>query len=286
MPDKRKECAIIVCSCDAYEDLWDPFFHILHDEWTDKPKEWRVILNTETKEYKSPYYDIETLGIERNGKSLSWSNRMIKTLKCLDTEYVLIILDDYFQEKKIQQKKIDQVIEWMNSDPRISVFYFSNIHDMDDYHIQDGKYTGFELNKPGCPYCICAQTGIWRRKHILRYLNKRENVWQFEELGSERAGYYNYKIYSAIKDSDYIFRHQWEKGGAIHGGKWSKYVPDLIKKHDISIDFSKRGFYSPDIDGNPSIPEYIGKARMIFRPPLFRRILKRGRKKGSEINYT
>lgn len=279
MNDRKRECAVLVCSCDAYSDLWDPFFKILYDQWSDKPEEWRIILNTETKKYSNPYYNIETMGLERKGKKLTWSNRMFKTLNKIDTEYVLVILDDYFQEKKIVQSRIDEVIGWMNKDPDIAAFYFSNIQDMDKYHIKDNKYEGFELNKPGCPYCVCAQTGIWRRNHLIKYLCKYEDVWQFEEWASERAGYYKYKIYSAIKDSDYIFRHKWEMGGALRGGKWSQYVPTLLKEHDIEIDYSKRGFFSAEEDGNPSVPKDIGKLKRLFRPPFFKRLLKniRGR---------
>jgi hypothetical protein len=274
MVDRRKECAVLICSCDAYSDLWDPFFKILHDEWSDKPEEWRVILNTETKEYINSYYHVETMGIERTGRKLTWSNRFFKTLKKIDTEYVLIILDDYFQEKKIEQSRIDEVINWMNKNSDIAVFYFSNIQDMDKFHIRDNKYEGFELNEPGCPYCVCAQTGIWRRKCLMRYLCKYEDVWQFEELASERAGYYKYKIYSAIKDSDYIFRHRWEEGGALRGGKWSQYVPALLEEHGINVNYSKRGFYFPESDGNPSVPEDIGEIKRLFRPPFFRRMIK------------
>ena len=33
--DKSDQCSVIVCSCEAYKDLWYPFFYCLRENWKD-----------------------------------------------------------------------------------------------------------------------------------------------------------------------------------------------------------------------------------------------------------
>ena len=45
--EKSVSCAVVVCSCDKYSDLWDPYFELFKKFWADCP--YPVFLNTETK---------------------------------------------------------------------------------------------------------------------------------------------------------------------------------------------------------------------------------------------
>ena len=42
-----KRCALLLCTCDAYEDLWDPFFQLVNIYWKDIP--YNIYINTENK---------------------------------------------------------------------------------------------------------------------------------------------------------------------------------------------------------------------------------------------
>ena len=55
----KQELAILVNSCDKYEDAWDPFFKLLKIQWPDCP--YRIYLNTEFKNYVCDCFDVEVI---------------------------------------------------------------------------------------------------------------------------------------------------------------------------------------------------------------------------------
>ena len=73
-------CAILVNSCDAYEDVWELFFCALKDQWKDCDLE--IYLNTEKKTYK---FDGLRLNKVNNYAQLNlnkaWGGRLLETLK-------------------------------------------------------------------------------------------------------------------------------------------------------------------------------------------------------------
>ena len=86
------DCAVLVCSCDKYEDTWIPFFTLMKKYWSDCP--YQIYLNTETKQYK------DKLGmgvITLNSRpKYSWSKRLKNCLRQIDSQFVILILDDFF----------------------------------------------------------------------------------------------------------------------------------------------------------------------------------------------
>ena len=85
---KNNKLAVLITSCDAYEDVWDPFFLLLDIYWADIP--YRVYLNTETKQYnkKFKHFQVESLTLSdiSVNKNVSWSQRMKLALDRIDEE--------------------------------------------------------------------------------------------------------------------------------------------------------------------------------------------------------
>ena len=70
----NQDLTIIVCSCDAYEDLWYPYFEIFKNQWPDC--KYPIILNTESKTYSHDGLNIKCLNLytEENKKNIAWSD--------------------------------------------------------------------------------------------------------------------------------------------------------------------------------------------------------------------
>ena len=64
----KKECSILVTSCDKYEDAWKPFFSLLNIMWPTCP--YRIYLNTETKNHIEKI--INVVFVDFNGGDESW----------------------------------------------------------------------------------------------------------------------------------------------------------------------------------------------------------------------
>ncbi|HEM3582544.1 TPA: hypothetical protein U1B90_002248, partial [Streptococcus suis] len=75
-----KDTVILINSCDAYSDVWEPFFKILEKTWPEISN-YRIILNTETKQYQNQYFDVKVMNV-LPGKtpSIPWGERLLDVL--------------------------------------------------------------------------------------------------------------------------------------------------------------------------------------------------------------
>ncbi len=242
---------VIVSSCDKYEDLWEPFFKILKTEWKELgEKQIPIILNTEEKAFEYEGLNIRTLGLCKNGVILSWTARLRATLESIDTDYIILLLDDFFMQDPVKTEKISQYIKWMDENPRISTFCFKETYA--SKNIRDGKYEGFERRPLIGQYKFNCQAGLWRRDRLIEYLKKDENPWEWETIGNWRSYRHpSHLFYSHIPGVEHVFPYTYEISGTVfwgsgvYRGRW--FVPSVdpvFKKHGINIDYSIRGTVS------------------------------------------
>lgn len=232
----KEKCSILVNSCDTYSDTWDLFFNCLDEQWKKCP--FPIYLNTETKKYNLKDLNITCLNAD---PKLAWGKRLKESLKKIDTEYVLFMLDDFFITEKVDQKEIDQIIKWMDDDQNIAVFSFYRTN---TNNIKSNKYPKYELRPQKCEYKLNCQAAIWRREKLISYIRDHESAWDFELLGSIRANRYHEEFYSIIEGEHRPIMYV--SGGNIHRGKWVKETVQLAEKYNLDIDFSKRGFCNGD----------------------------------------
>ena len=105
-----KDIAVLVMSCDAYEDIWCAFYTLFNKYWKCP---YKVYFGSETKDNKN-FTTIKTQG--------SWTSRVRQTLEQLDTKYVIFLLDDFFLRKQVRQDIIDSAVAQF--DDNTAVFNF------------------------------------------------------------------------------------------------------------------------------------------------------------------
>lgn len=249
-------CTVLVCSCDKYEDIWDPFFTLYKKNCSNLNLP--IVLNTESKDYKFEGLDIKTLNLYgKDDKAVTWSQRLIDTLNCIDSELILMLLDDFFIVNAIDDQKINDCIKWMLNDRNIAAFYLVPLK---KDSINDNKYPGFVLRSKKDNYMLSCQAAIWRKEHLLKYLRPHESPWEFEVLGSKRCKRYDDKFYVySQNNSTKIIDYDWEIGGALHRGKWTKSGLKIINDNNIKIDTSIRGYYMPDEFKESKLNYYLSR---------------------------
>ena len=115
----KKRCTFLMSSCDNYEDLWNPFFQCLDKFWPDCP--YPICLSTEHKTFHSE----RPLHFERKKGNLAWSTRFMDALQQIDTEYVFLVLDDYFACDQVEDRYFEEVMDIMDKDSSIASFQFN-----------------------------------------------------------------------------------------------------------------------------------------------------------------
>lgn len=258
------DCTILIFSCDAYNDLWKPFFYFFHKHWRNCP--YQIILATESKNVNISDLDIHVI----HTGSGEWSARALKAVQQIDTKYLIVGLDDFFFYKDVDQEKLEQCINWMESNSDVVNFSFAPTLWPD---IDDGRFPGFELRPEHAEYRVNLQMGLWRRDIFEGLLRKHENVWQFEDFGTVRANRHKeWSFYAAEKKGPRVFTYDF--GGALWQGQWTFFAKQLLDENGFHIEYEKRGFNSQsssrqvDASPPPRLPlhkELLRKAKRFLK---------------------
>lgn len=239
---KTDECTVLVCSCDSYEDAWYPFFKLFHKYWPECPYE--IILNTESKRYSYDGLSIKCFQ-KYPDTNVPYGKRMIAHLKEIRTPFTMVLMDDFFFRRPVDEEGIQRVIDYLRGDPRAVVFSFQELKD--ELNRPSDKYPGWELRPVYGEYKYSFQAAVWRTDYLLKAWKKHETPWEWEGGGNSRSFTDKYDFYVLQRQADtpidYGFRHS---GMGIYRGKWViDSVEDLFRENDIHIDFSIRGVYTP-----------------------------------------
>lgn len=233
----NKNTAILVLSCDKYADAWQPFFLFFQKYWSDCP--FPVYLGTNEKVFSFP--NVKQIF---SRKQTTWSDELKTILQQIPETNIIIMLEDYFIYKKVNNEEVFQLIDEMQKQNaayiKLGAF--------------PAKYDGLWPYKPlkenpklgeiekGAKYRLCLQTALWNKNVLLNLLDIKENPWQFEIEASKRSNKLENPFLLVITNP---------KEKVVHGpiqyyctalsaGKWMRDAIRLCKKENIAIDTSQR----------------------------------------------
>ena len=231
----RKKLTILVNSCDAYSDVWPFFFSALNEYWPNRTIE--LVVNTENKQ-ELGFNNPDT--IIHNSSSKFWGERLVETLDDIQTDYIVMLYDDFIIEEFFDETILNDIIEWMEGDPNISAFYLDNLKLKKT--LNNNSFDKFEQIDPRADFRLNSAPGVWRKKDLQLFTGKEDSPWAWEVFGTYRTQRTIKKFYQS---NNKIYSFNGSKGGAIYRGKWVKeVVVDKAEKYKLNIDFNIRGFSS------------------------------------------
>lgn len=216
--------AVLVVSCDKYADLWDIFFELKRKNWSDC--RYKTYLGTNSIECKEK--DVISIYI---GEDISWADNVRGMLANIEEDRVLMLLEDFFIDKIIQEKSIEEALQ------------FAIKNDIDCLRLEplpaptmvtERKMKLGELN-PKAPYYVSTQPAIWKKSVLMELLHEGYSAWDFEQKNSaECARECTYNFWGAKK---YIFHHK----NGVERGKYYLSTTRFLKSEGIAVDYTKRG---------------------------------------------
>lgn len=240
-----RNCTILINSSDKYCDTWMPFFKLFKKNWPDCP--YPIILNTESMSYCDQKLEVKCLNIYRPNEKSDYGERLLRHLSEIKTEYVIMLLDDFFLRSQVRTEKLEFLIDEMDKHPDIATFSFEAINDSDN--IDDGVYGDYVLRNQCCEWKFNLQGALWRKDVLVSLIKPHENPWDLERMGTIRAFDCADKFY-ALKKQEQSPIDYGKKSGLTWGivrGKWvESSVVDLFRENGIEVDFQERGFLQPE----------------------------------------
>jgi len=231
--------SIIVLSSDGYSDCWIPFFTLLKTNFPDVDKN-EIILSTNTKTFKFPDLKIKTI---THGEKTAWSKRLKVCLKKAKNDIVLVMAEDMFLRSIIDVKKLKDFLALMKGADDIDHIRLLSTRDRTTI-VKGSTYNDLDEIEQKSKLRFLYLPGLWKKNILLKYLVNYESPFISEKLGDTRSWIYKHRFYvvsSKRTDNDEQF-YDCRPSGALFKGKWSNWVPALLKDYNVTIDFDKRGF--------------------------------------------
>lgn len=236
----NENIVMVVNSCDAYQDVLPMFFCALDEYWPSRS--FNVVINSESNldKIKEKNTSLHTVDNKNNYK---WGSRFLETLDDIQTEYIIMVYDDYILESTVNVEQLNNIVGFMDENPNTAAVYLNNIcmeSLVDDYN------SSLCLVKDKVDFRLNSAPAVWRRKDLMQYTGINDNPWAWEVFGSYRTFGDGKSFYAPCSEKYNIYDYSFKKGGAIYRGKWvSNVVIPKAKKYNLNIDFSERGF-TPD----------------------------------------
>jgi hypothetical protein len=234
--------SILINTTDSFEDCWIPFFTLFKKFWPEY--DGKIYLNTETKEFSYPGLNIISIQNSKDnpGIRITWSECLLRALNTIDTEIILYMQEDYFLKDFVKNDIVEKYVQLMQSNSEMDCIHLTDQGSPADKRSNfEHLYTIPQKHQDR----ICCQAALWKRDVLKQYPRTYETAWNFEWWGSKRA--------SILKHNFYVVDKTWVKLNtfeiipyiftAVIGGRWFREVVPLCEQNNITIDYSKRGFF-------------------------------------------
>lgn len=207
--------SVIVLSCDIYSVYWDWFFACKNKYWKNCP--YQTFLVTETKRCRY----CQTINVN----SPIWTKRFREALKQIETDYVIVMLEDYFIRKKVDQSRISTLIAYGNLIEDVAVFNFEKSYRENEKQI----LKDWAIQKQGQVYLNSTQPSWWLKDKLLEQLQMDQDPWEWELTVINNR--YKYLINTADYIIDNGYRHDREFG--VKQGKLTDECREFLKSEGL-----------------------------------------------------
>lgn len=256
------DISMLFSSCDMYDDAWIPYFTQLKKNWPefDMP----VYMGTESKTFGFKDFDIRC-PLAGGPVYKRWSERLLKLLEHIHTEYVLFTLDDFWLTAPVDNSEFEKICSYMEKDKRMGfVCLRSETSNMTRTNTVRSEYPELWRCLKEKKFRITTQMGIWKKSYLEKLLRSHESAWYFETRATWRSKFYRERVYD-VKQTLITY----PVGGFFWGGQCYEDYRNLFDSELIRPCVEKRGFIRfGDHRDYPTSPKGFSYYWSIFRSIL------------------
>ncbi len=227
---RTNDISFLVVSCDAYSDLWHPFFSCFFKYWPDCPFPIYLASNNST-------YPDERVNMINIGPDKDYSSNLISILDKIDTPWIFLWFEDAFLSKKVDNIYIKDLIKDAITN---DVGSFKLSSDFPWVYAKDRNKKIGPIPK-GVKYRGAIGMSLYKKELLYKLISPGESAWQLDK--SNRSNELNEKFYALTTDSlkkpPFSFQH------GVVKGKWLYSTPAFLKKEGLSNYIPNRTKESP-----------------------------------------
>lgn len=163
--------SLLISTCDKFSDLWDEHIALLRQHW--KGEIWKTYLVTD-KQTNREYDGIEIIVA---GEDKDFPMRIKYAAEHIDTDYILLTLDDYFIINDVDPIKLNHLVEKAENEN------ISYLKLYDRRMTNPSKYESIEALRKidlSKKYAITLYPALWKRKFLLDSVQGDMTPWKYE----------------------------------------------------------------------------------------------------------
>ena len=225
----RNRLAIVGIFYDGYYDMWEDFLELFSQNWPDCPYPVYIVNGNKKLEFSKDY----NVTVLNAGENAEYSKKVQKALESIDSDYYLLLLEDFFIEKKLFKNPLIDILKSMDIN-HISYLRMP----MPEFLIGQKKnrfkhdnISGFDFISNKDEYTVTCQPSIWKREFLSQCIGSENyNAWIFE-------GIYTYSKYAhSIEFLNKCRVCLSNPLGLRHGAVQGKILPNVFN------DFKAKGY--------------------------------------------
>ena len=191
----------LIFSCDKFSDLWDANLKLFRENWPERDFETFIVTDKPTE------YTFSDVQIIAAGSDLEWSDRLKYALQYVKTDYVFVTLDDYFLIKKVDNNRMEHLVDLMVSGGYDYIRLFKKPTNATGEKLDGETKLYHIINEAN--YSVNLYSGFWSKKFFEFCVRESRTAWMFEVTLHESAVEYganclvsyeeNYKILDVVR---------------------------------------------------------------------------------------
>ncbi len=216
---------IVTSSCDQYADLLGPFSQLFKKYWKDC--QYPSVLVTESKPAIPEPNAFDKM--DGWGSQTPWSDRLLFTLRELNTPYILLVLDDFLMCGPFSNEQAERYLDILQEHNAAAIRLAPLPKPQREITPEYGEYV------KGKAYRVSAQVGIWNRSYLISLLEELSpsELWNFERSGS---------FVSEKHDAPFLgtYAMVFPYIEMICKARWLSSGLKFCKREGVTLDVSKR----------------------------------------------
>ena len=217
----------VILSFDGYSDIWPIFFECFKRNWRLDFPTYLV-----TNQLKPDFDNVKNICV---GREKSWSDRTRKAIKEVKSEYIILMLEDYFVTSVLENERIENLLSFMrnhNAD-------YLRIYPFPKMRFKSENNNGIHQIPDNSLYGVNLQPSIWKRDYLLKVLGKENySAWEFEARQKNGEN-------TQIKGKNFTIDYKiFNMLNGVLQGKWYPNSVKKLKKIGINVNTYDRKILS------------------------------------------
>lgn len=164
--------SVLVIGCKKHEEIAERYFKLAKKFWSNSLEN-TIFCTDIITEYQRNFAPMVVFD-----NSDSFANRILSGIEETKSEYIFLMLDDYYLTKAIDQACLDNLIAYMQQDG----IEYCKLIGMPKCFLKNKGYPGTYCIKQFTHYGVSLQPSVWERSALINALKKctGNSAWEVE----------------------------------------------------------------------------------------------------------